>query len=78
MTGARAIELISEGGSILGVRIELGGKQIAVRARKGVILGTGGFEWDDHLVGAFLRGPMRGAVSPPNNTGDGLRMAMAR
>ena len=29
------------------------------------------------LVGAFLRGPMHGAVSPPNNTGDGLRMAMA-
>ena len=49
-----------------------------MRAHKGVILGTGGFEWDDHLVGAFLRGPMRGAVSPPNNTGDGLRMAMAQ
>ena len=29
------------------------------------------------LVEAYLRGPMRGAVSPPNNTGDGLRMAMA-
>jgi len=25
----------------------------------------------------FLRGPMHGAVSPPNNTGDGLRMVMA-
>jgi 3-oxosteroid 1-dehydrogenase len=29
------------------------------------------------LVNAFLRGPMHGAVSPPTNTGDGLRMAMA-
>ena len=29
------------------------------------------------LVEAYLRGPMHGAVSPPNNTGDGLRMAMA-
>ena len=39
--------------------------------------GTGGFEWDEELVEAFLRGPMHGPVSPPNNTGDGLRMAMA-
>jgi 3-oxosteroid 1-dehydrogenase len=48
-----------------------------VHARLGVILGTGGFEWDPALVNAFLRGPMHGAVSPPNNTGDGLRMVMA-
>ena len=48
-----------------------------MRARHGVVLGTGGFEWDPALVNAFLRGPMHGAVSPPNNTGDGLRMAMA-
>jgi 3-oxosteroid 1-dehydrogenase len=41
------------------------------------VLATGGFEWDPSLVKAFLRGPMHGAVSPPNNTGDGLRMAMA-
>jgi 3-oxosteroid 1-dehydrogenase len=48
-----------------------------VRARRGVVLACGGFEWDPALVGAFLRGPMHGAVSPPYNTGDGLRMAMA-
>jgi succinate dehydrogenase/fumarate reductase flavoprotein subunit len=55
----------------------LDGRQLSVHARYGVILGTGGFEWDPVLVNAFLRGPMHGAVSPPNNTGDGLRMAMA-
>jgi len=48
-----------------------------VRARRSVILATGGFEWDPVLANTFLRGPMHGAVSPPNNTGDGLRMAMA-
>ena len=48
-----------------------------MRARRGVVLGTGGFEWDPRLVEAYLRGPMHGPVSPPNNTGDGLRMAMA-
>ena len=63
--------------AIVGVRISHGGKDIRVRARRGVILGTGGFEWDPTLVEAYLRGPMHGPVSPPNNTGDGLRMAMA-
>jgi len=71
------VELISDSGQITGVRISLGGKDIRVRARRGVVLATGGFEWDAKLVEAYLRGPMRGAVSPPNNTGDGLRMAMA-
>ncbi|MEU5879996.1 FAD-dependent oxidoreductase [Spirillospora sp. NPDC047279] len=77
-TNARAVELrTGDDGAVMGVRIEAGGERIEVRARRGVILATGGFEWDDTLVGAFLRGPMHGAVSPPNNTGDGLRMAMA-
>lgn len=76
-TQARALELIADDGSIVGVRIDHGGHDIRVRARSGVVLGTGGFEWDEALVDAFLRGPMHGPVSPPNNTGDGLRMAMA-
>jgi 3-oxosteroid 1-dehydrogenase len=72
-TNARAEELIADAETIAGVRV--GGR--AVRARRGVILGTGGFEWNSLWVSAFLRGPMHGAVSPPYNTGDGLRMAMA-
>ena len=76
-TDARAEELIAEDGRIVGVRIDAGGRQLTVHARRAVILGTGGFEWDPALVNAFLRGPMHGAVSPPNNTGDGLRMVMA-
>jgi 3-oxosteroid 1-dehydrogenase len=73
----RATELIAKFGAITGVRVEREGESVTVGAHRGVILGTGGFEWDKSLVGAFLRGPMHGAVSPPNNTGDGLRMAMA-
>ncbi len=77
-TNARAVELYSDALGITGVRITADGKEFNVRARRGVVLGTGGFEWDPKLVEAYLRGPMRGAVSPPNNTGDGLRMAMAQ
>ncbi|RZT12117.1 FAD binding domain-containing protein [Mycobacterium sp. BK558] len=76
-TEARAVELIADPLGITGVRIQQHGRDFRVRARRGVVLGTGGFEWDRSLVEAYLRGPMRGAVSPPNNTGDGLRMAMA-
>lgn len=76
-TNARAEELIAERGEIVGVRLALPDRTLRVRARRGVVLGVGGFEWDPGLVQAFLRGPMHGAVSPPNNTGDGLRMAMA-
>jgi 3-oxosteroid 1-dehydrogenase len=88
-TGARALQLIASGGQersdtgrgsdvrVAGVRIKLDGMDVRVRARRGVVLGTGGFEWDPKLVEAHLRGPMHGPVSPPNNTGDGLRMAMA-
>ncbi|HEY7053587.1 MAG TPA: FAD-dependent oxidoreductase [Mycobacterium sp.] len=76
-TCSRATELIADADVITGVRVDVDGQSMAVRARRGVILGTGGFEWDDALVAAFLRGPMHGPVSPPNNTGDGLRMAMS-
>jgi 3-oxosteroid 1-dehydrogenase len=77
VTNARAVELTADALGITGARIQLSDTVITVHARRGVILACGGFEWDESLVGAFLRGPMHGAVSPPNNTGDGLRMAMA-
>lgn len=76
-TNARAVELLADDGAITGVRIDTAGATLDVRARRGVILANGGFEWDPGLVEAFLRGPMRGPVSPPYNTGDALRMAMA-
>ncbi|CAN5327337.1 FAD-dependent oxidoreductase [soil metagenome] len=76
-TSARAVELIADNGAVIGVRIVADGMTLNVRARRGVVLANGGFEWDPTLVGTFLRGPMHGPVSPPNNTGDALRMAMA-
>ncbi|MGV0794310.1 FAD-dependent oxidoreductase [Mycolicibacterium sp. XJ1819] len=76
-TKSRAVELCADALGITGVRIIRDGNEFDVRARRGVVLATGGFEWDSTLVEAYLRGPMHGPVSPPNNTGDGLRMAMA-
>ena len=76
VTGARATELLTEGGQVTGVRILAQAGTREVLARRGVILATGGFEWDAELCASFLRGPMRHPASIPTNTGDGLKMAM--
>ncbi len=73
----RADELVVEAGRVVGVRATSGGKPLAVHARRGVILATGGFEWDAELVSRFLGGPLSAPNSPPAMRGDGLRMAMA-
>jgi len=52
------------------------GRHGIVRARRGVVLATGGFEWDPELVRSFLRGPMTYPASIPTNVGDGLLIAM--
>lgn len=74
--GARGVDLLLEDGGIAGVKLEQGGKERSVRAGS-VILATGGFEWDEELCKAFLRGPLQGTFAVPTNTGDGLKMAMA-
>ena len=72
----RARELIQENGRVVGLRAERGGKDFLVKARGGVILATGGFEWNEELKAKFLPGPATHPVSPPFNEGDGLIMAM--
>jgi len=74
-TGYRAIDLIRRKGRVRGVVVETpdGTREFECDA---VILATGGFEWDEDLKRAFLRGPMTHPVSIATNTGDGLRMAM--
>jgi 3-oxosteroid 1-dehydrogenase len=76
-TGMRATRLLTERTRVVGVRFESPDGPVDVRARRGVVIATGGFEWDAGLVRAFLRGPLARPASPPHgNTGDGLRMAM--
>ena len=76
VTGARAIELVREEGRVTGVRFDSDAPRPEVTARRGVVLATGGFEWDAELVRTFLRGPMTSPTTIPTNTGDGLRMAL--
>lgn len=74
----RARGLVKDGDRVTGVVAEdADGREVRVRARRGVVIATGGFEWNPALVKAFLRGPMTGPVSVPENEGDGLLMAIA-
>lgn len=73
----RARKLVKDGDRVIGVIAEdADGRDFRVRARRGVVIATGGFEWNEKLVQTFLRGPLTGPVSVPENEGDGLLMAI--
>jgi succinate dehydrogenase/fumarate reductase flavoprotein subunit len=71
----RALELIREEDRVIGVRAEKEGKEYLVRARGGVVLACGGFEWNDHLKAKYLQGVITHPNTPPFNEGDGITMA---
>ena len=75
-TGHRAVRLLGTDGRITGVRFDTAAGPREVHSRGGVILATGGFEWNREMVRDFLRGPLERPVSIETNTGDGVRMAM--
>ncbi len=66
--------LLKEGDRITGIEIDNDGDLIKIYARRGVIIATGGFEWNTELVNNFLRGPLNAPASPPGNDGDGLKL----
>ncbi len=74
---ADAQGLVSEEGRVIGARGVYSGKEFLIRARKGVVLASGGFEWNPELIRKFLNGPLTHPNSPPVSHGDGLKMAMA-
>jgi 3-oxosteroid 1-dehydrogenase len=72
---ARGRSLIVEDGRVRGVRAEQDGGEVEYRARYGVVLASGGFEWNRDLWNAFIGVPWDGPTTPPSNRGDGLIMA---
>ncbi|MCP4595988.1 FAD-binding protein [Neptuniibacter sp.] len=74
---SRARELVLEDGRVIGLKAEKDGQGFCIRASQGVILASGGFEWNEELKNAFIPGPDLQALSHPANEGDGHRMAMA-
>jgi succinate dehydrogenase/fumarate reductase flavoprotein subunit len=72
VTGARGHRLLTDSGRVTGVELESGE---TFRANDGVVLATGGFEWDKALADSMLASRLYTMCSPPSNTGDGLRMS---
>lgn len=77
MLGVETRELLRDGARIAGIKATRGGAEVELRARQGVVIATGGFEWDEDKRQAFLRGPADAPASPPTARGDGLSLAMA-
>jgi len=76
LTGTRARQLIVQDGRVVGLRAEREGKDFYVKANKGVLLATGGFEWNAEMNKRFIYSPPLGAYTAPTNEGDGHIMGM--
>ncbi len=62
---------------VKGVRYRHQGGEIEVQARRGVVIASGGFEWDHARRTRHFSGTQDFIASPNDNCGDGLRMAEA-
>jgi len=71
--------LVIEGGRVVGVRAEHEGSDVVIRARRGVILGSGGFEKNDALREKYLPSPTEAGWSTgaATNTGAGIEAGVA-
>ena len=67
-------ELVVEDGRVVGVRAEKDGKDFFVRARLGVVLATGGYDWHKDLPRSFEMFPEYASLCQPSVEGDGLVM----
>ncbi|HKY57383.1 MAG TPA: 3-oxosteroid 1-dehydrogenase [Aeromicrobium sp.] len=67
-------DLLIENGRVVGVVAEQGGARREIRASRGVILGSGGFEYSQELREKFLPQPTSHTwtTGAPSNTGGGL------
>ena len=62
-------------GRVTGVVVEREGREQTLTARLGVVLATGGIEWNQALWTSAIATPLDGPLTPPSNEGDGFLMA---
>jgi 3-oxosteroid 1-dehydrogenase len=75
LAGFRAERLITEDGRVAGIEGLHGGKPMRIRARRGVVLATGGYEGSPDLVNRFEGLPDWMNIFPRSVEGDGMMMA---
>ena len=74
--GVHTRRLTIDKGRVTGIAGERDNAPFELPARNGVILATGGFEWNADLRQTYLRGPADTPASPPTARGEGLTLAM--
>jgi len=70
--GTPVREVIREGGRVVGVRCEKEGQDYLIRARKGVVLAVGGYDWNPELARAFEGLPEWNSMCQPQIEGDNV------
>lgn len=73
------VELVVVDNAVAGGRVERDGKPLAIRARKGVVLASGGFERDEEMRRKYQAAPITAAWTSgaTTNTGDGIKAGVA-
>ena len=73
------VELIADGDAVLGAVVESNGQRQRIRASKGVVLASGGFEKNQELREQYLPAPTNTAWSAgnPGNEGDALLVGLS-
>lgn len=70
-----AKRLVVAGDRIVGLEVESKSGTTVLKAQRGVVLASGGFEWNAEMMARYQPGPVKWNGSPRTNTGDGHRMA---
>jgi succinate dehydrogenase/fumarate reductase flavoprotein subunit len=70
---AAIVDLIGDSKGVSGVRLNIAGKEMAIKARKGVVLATGGYARNEEFRRSFMPQPVPAhSLSYEGNRGDGL------
>jgi 3-oxosteroid 1-dehydrogenase len=72
-----AIDLLLSDGRVTGAVVATPRGAVKVRAQRGVVLATSGYDWNPDLVRAFEALPEAGSMCPPTVEGDHLTLAAA-
>jgi 3-oxosteroid 1-dehydrogenase len=67
-----AREIIVENGAVVGVRAEQNGKELMIRAKRGVVLAVGGYDWNLELARYWEQLPEWNSMCQPSVTGDNM------
>ncbi|WP_431483626.1 FAD-dependent oxidoreductase [Pseudomonas solani] len=75
----RLERLVEEGGRITGAEVIRNGRRLLIEARRGVVLGAGGFERNQAMRSQYHPQPSQStwSATPPYNTGDAIRAGQA-